>query len=212
MKKITLNSLLFSLFVCCSFLFVVSCTEDNIELVKHNVSVEELLLDENFIAIGETMYDYAGFVKNTIEEKGLSSSDMLPQLEALTNDESSDENKAAKLNEMFKINISQRLESNAVVISSNMEILNSKYNDLDEALLTNAISEHFENKNAANVGARGCGDLFYVCAGGLATSGAGLCFLGCTSATVGLGAAPCAVFCGLLYTGGIVGCYDNYCS
>ena len=211
MKKITLNSLLFSLFVCCSFLFVASCTEDNIELVKHSVSVDELLLDENFIAIGETMYDYAGFVKNTIEENGLSSAEMLPELEALTNDESSDENKEAKLNEIFKMNISQTLESNAIVISSNMKILHSKYNNLDEALFTSAISKYFEHKISANVGARSCDNLFLLCGGGIA-GGTMACFVGCTSATVGLGAAPCAVFCGLLYTGGLVACYDNYCT
>jgi hypothetical protein len=212
MKKITLNTLLFSLLVSCSFLFVVSCTEENIETVKHSVSVDELLLDENFMAIGESLYSYAGFIKSTIEEKGLSSTNMKSEIDAIAHEESSNEEKEAKFNAIFKTDMSVALHNNANVISTNMTVLKSKYTGVDEALLESALAKHFENKNVANSGARGCSQDFYVCAGMLAGSSAGICFIACTAYTVGVGAPACAVFCGVLYAGAAAACYNVYCS
>lgn len=208
MKKITLKTLLFSLLACCSFFFLVSCEEDNLEVVKQSISAEELILDANFIAISETLHNYATFVKSTIEEKNLSPSQMLPQMDAINN-APIDENTGKKLNEIFKTDINQKMMYNIDVILLNMEILNSKYNDLNEELLKDALLKDLETREITSE-ARSCSWKYYVCVAACASGGL-LCVTGCTGSTLGLGAPACAVLCSSISLYGLVICYDDYC-
>jgi hypothetical protein len=209
MKKITLNTLLFSLLVCCSFLFVVSCTEDNIEVVKHNVSVDELLLDENFIAISESMNSYAMFIKSTMEEKGLSPAEILPQIDAINN-APVDEHFQGKLNAIFKTDLTQEIANKNNIVSTNWAVLDSKYNGLNEELLSEAFVKYFETEIGVNSGARGCSWKYGVC---VAAHGSGsfFCVAGCTGLSAGIGTPFCVALCSSIAIYGLVVCYDDYC-
>jgi hypothetical protein len=209
MRKITLSTLFLSFLACCSFFSLVSCEEDTLEIVKESISAEELILDDNFIAISETLHNYATFVKSTIEEKGLSPKEMLPQIDAV-NKAPIDETTGKRLNEIFQTDINQKLIYNINVISSNMEVLNSKYNDLNEDLLKEALLKDLETRGIASE-ARSCSWKYYVCVTACASGGL-LCVTGCTGSTLGLGAPACAVLCSSIGLYGLVICYDDYCS
>jgi hypothetical protein len=187
----------------------VSCTEDNIEVVKHNVSVDELLLDENFIAISESMNSYAMFIKSTMEEKSLSPAEVLPQIDAINNGPV-DESFQGKLNAIFKTDLTQEITNNNNIISTNWAVLDSKYKGLNEALFQEAFVKHFETKIGVNSGARDCSWKYGVCV--TAASAGGLfCMTACTGPTLGLGAPVCAVLCSSIAAYALVVCYDNYC-
>jgi hypothetical protein len=202
-----------SILICSLLLISFSCSNEDINQSKDDISAEKLSSDKNFEAIILEMGSYNRYLNDLVQNQKLRTSELIPQISTIINTQKNTDEQISLLNQLLDTDITERLISNSNIISSNMAILNSKYSNLNQELIENAINYHL-NKNNINVFYRGCGWRYSVCLGA-AYSAAILCHAGCDTTalatTAGLGIPACIALCGTLQVFASVQCYDTYC-
>jgi alanyl-tRNA synthetase len=203
-----------SLFICTLLLISYSCSNEDINNNKENVSAEKLSTDKNFKAVIQEMSSYNSYLSNLINNKELRTSELIPQINTIINNEKTTEEQINMLNQLLDTDITDRLVDNSTIIISNLTTLNAKYSNLNQELIENAINLQFKKENQ-NVLNQGCGWRYSVCLGA-AYSAAILCHAGCDTTalatTAGLGIPACIALCGTLQVFASVQCYDTYCA
>lgn len=204
MKKI-----LFFAVYCIFFLNVVSCSNDEqvIEnkMNKKTISVYELSQNENFMNMITEMNNYSKFIKETIEESNVSSSEFKNKFEIIMNSDLSDDEKVEQLNSVFGEDLVKKMEKNSFVINKNWKVLTSQYSNIDEVLLTETLNSYLGG-NFRAFGVSNCSWKHYVC-----MSAAILCHSTCVGGTGGFGAPACYLMCGSIQSMAVIECTERYC-
>jgi hypothetical protein len=194
--------------------FLVSCSNESVEQEKVSATADVLSQNKNFLNISSEMLNYSQFIKETIKNNKLSSSEVTNRIDIILNSDLSSEEQISELSTLLETDLNERIKENARIIDSNWKILNSEFNNLDEQLLTDTFNYGLNLDNQTL--ARGdCGWRYSLCLGG-AFSGAVLCHAGCDTTalalTAGLGIPACVALCGTLQVFASVQCYDSYCA
>lgn len=213
MKKVILGVLIFISAMACSD---VNINEEN--LIKENGSIEKLTKDKNFIIINEEMKSFSIYIEAVIKNQELTSSELISKINDIVNSQFSEQEQLLHLNKLFKTDITNRVINNGQIISLNLAVLNSKYENIDEKLLTDVFNSNLINdkkKSEFSHREEECGWRYSLCLGA-AFTGAVLCHAGCDttalSTTAGLGIPACVALCGTLQVFASVQCYDSYCA
>lgn len=198
------------------FLFVLGCNRENddqemLPLTQERtfISAKNLSLDINFLNIANEMQSYSQFLEEKIDNHNIPSKELKVKLEAILYGDLSSEEQIMKLNLLFDTNFGERILENAKIVNSNFRIINDKYNNINEGMLTSAFNYSFKvNQND------GCSWRYYACLSA-AYAGAVLCHAGCDTTalatTAGLGIPACIALCGTLQVYASVQCLDTYC-
>jgi hypothetical protein len=159
------------------------------------------------------MQIFAHSVNETMNNNKLSSSEVINQINTITDSNLSGDDTINELNKILNEDFSHKIRGNALVISSNWQILDSKFDNIDEELLDNAFSYYISEKNQA-IAKADCGWRFSLC---VVAAGTGfiLCHAGCDTTalalTAGLGIPACVAICGTLQVAASAQCYDSHC-
>ncbi|MDO4764369.1 MAG: hypothetical protein Q4A00_08330 [Flavobacteriaceae bacterium] len=200
------------------FILFTGCRKD-VEEQKVAISSDELSQNENFLAIVDEMKDYSHFIKEIIEKSELSPFELENRVQIVLNSDLPDKDKIKRLNSLFGIDLTPRIEENARVIAQHWKIIDNKFNNIDEELLAESFAKRLSknNKNSRIIVIPGndCDWKYYACLAA-AYSAAVLCHAGCDTTalatTAGLGIPACVALCGSLQIYASVECYHSYCS
>lgn len=230
MKKITILKvssialiLITSILVACSKDYeTVEASENNLtnpllSSTQRIISSKELSEDSDFIKLVDEMDSFAIYIKQTTDNNNLSLTDVQTELENLKNQKLTYDEQLNEINDIFETPVSEKLVSHMENFSIRWGILKDKYENLDEAILTDAFNQVFEKRDVSiggMPGQGGCGWRYNVCLAAT-YAGAVLCHGACDTTalatTAGFGIPACVMACGTLQVYGVMQCYDTYC-
>lgn len=178
--------------------------------------------DKPFIELTTKTYEYLLFISNNIKSNSLSLPILQTQLSDLQTKNLPFSEQMARIDVIFKANLSQRLYEYMKVYKNNWEDIKSNYAPISQEILEKECAEVLSNRyqkqqslgNMTQRAARDCGWRYYLCAAA-ATAGAVACHAACDgtalATTAGLGIPACVALCGTAQAYGLVVCGDSYC-